>query len=341
MYKICQLCKNKANIVENHLQGYVENDFYQVYFCNNCNTSFIDPMETGEVYNFIYQNAKKVLGYDRYYHYSETVKNQKKPLDYLADSEESYWVVKDVLSKIKQPKLETTVIEIGSGLGYLTYALNKDGYNALGIDISQEAVERAKQKFGFLYVCADIYEYAEKHQGLYDVVIMSQVIEHIKTPIDFLISASLLLKQKGRIILITPNKTIYSKTVIWHTDSPPIHLWWFSETSMLHISNILGMNAIFVNFTNYYKKKMKFTSINPDNEPLKPIFNSNGKLMKIVEESVFLKLIKTNLKKCNFIVYLVNIIKNFIYAANVVRKRQFLFKCGKTGEQLGVVFYKN
>jgi SAM-dependent methyltransferase len=242
-------------------------------------------------------------------------------------------MLKDALSKSEKPKNETSIIEAGSGLGYLTYALNTEGYKALGIDISQDAVEKAIKKFGSNYICANIYEYAEKHQNKYDIVVLTEVIEHIEEPIKFLRSLCLMLKQGGRIILSTPNKTIYPANVFWATDLPPVHLWWFSETSMRYIGKTLGMNTVFTDFTDYYKnrKSPPFISLKWNKNNLKPVFNTNDELILITEiQPQKTSPIKAALKKIPFMVYV----------ARRIKYGKYLFRCGISGPTLGVIFEK-
>ena len=325
---VCRLCGKEAHLVEEFCQGYIKDDFYKIYFCKDCNTSFVyNYGDVGNIYNLIYKYAEKVPLYDRYYRYSNDIKNKEKPLDFLASSEEAYWMVKDALSKSEKPKNETFIIEAGSGLGYLTYALNTEGYKALGIDISQDAVEKAIKKFGSNYLCANIYEYAKKHQNQYDIVVLTEVIEHIEEPIEFLRSLCLMLKQGGRIILTTPNKTIYPVNVLWATDSPPVHLWWFSETSMRYIGNTLGMNTVFTDFTDYYKKSGKSPFISLKWGRVKPVFNSNGELITEIQKT---NPIKTILKK----------ISPLVYAVRRIKYGRYIFKCGISCYTLGVIFEK-
>jgi 2-polyprenyl-3-methyl-5-hydroxy-6-metoxy-1,4-benzoquinol methylase len=142
-------------------------------------------------------------------------------LQYLSEEEEAYWSIKRALEQISQTKDSLRIIEIGSGLGYLTYSLICDGYHATGLDISQNAIDEATKNFGNYYVCADILEYATQHKKEYDVVILTEVIEHIENPVDFLKSAMLLINDDitscSKIILTTPNKTIWGKDVVWQT----------------------------------------------------------------------------------------------------------------------------
>jgi 2-polyprenyl-3-methyl-5-hydroxy-6-metoxy-1,4-benzoquinol methylase len=329
---VCKICGKEAHPAEEFCQGYIKDDFYKIYYCGNCNTSFVyNSGDVRDVYNLIYKYAEKVPGYDRYYRYSNAIKNEENPLDFLASSEEAYWMVKDALKKSERLKNETIIMEVGSGLGYLTYALNAEGYKALGIDISQNAVEKAIKKFGSNYICNNIYEYAGKHQNQYDIVVITEVIEHIEEPIEFLRSLCLMLKRGGRIILSTPNKTIYPANVLWATDLPPVHLWWFSETSMRYIGNTLGMNTVITDFTDYYKdsEQLPFISLRWNKNSLKPIFNSDGELIAEIQTRKTSP-IKAALKKIPFVVY----------AVRKIKYGKYIFRCGISGPTLGIIFEK-
>ena len=123
-------------------------------------------------------------------------------------------------------------MEIGSGLGYLTYSLIKSNYNVVGLDISQTVVKQAIETFGDHYICANIYEYAQIDLEAFDIVILTEVIEHVNEPINFMESIKKILKPAGKIIITTPNKSFFPKDIIWASELPPIHCWWFSEEAM-------------------------------------------------------------------------------------------------------------
>jgi 2-polyprenyl-3-methyl-5-hydroxy-6-metoxy-1,4-benzoquinol methylase len=183
----CLLCGKNAELLESNFPGYQEPERFGIYYCSSCNTSFAFPrVNAKHTYENIYKNADKLPGYDRYAKYMTTVKTHRNPLQYLSQSEEMYWVVKHALEQIQNRKYSLKIIEIGCGLGYLTYSLIQDGYCAVGLDISQNAVDKATENFGSHYICADIMEYAAQHRGTYDVVILTEVIEHIENPVNFL-----------------------------------------------------------------------------------------------------------------------------------------------------------
>ena len=79
------------------------------------------------------------------------------PLGYLAESEDVYWSIRESLSGLL-PAFK--ILEIGSGLGYMTFALRKAGFDAIGIDISHVAVENATARFGPFYQQADMKDWS-------------------------------------------------------------------------------------------------------------------------------------------------------------------------------------
>jgi 2-polyprenyl-3-methyl-5-hydroxy-6-metoxy-1,4-benzoquinol methylase len=282
----CLLCGGTTKLLEQNYPGYQEPETFRIYYCPCCNTSFSLPrVETEPIYQLIYQNTDKLRGYARYWKYMNAVKDNINPLQYLAESEETYWSVKSVLSKVSAPKKTLKIIEVGCGLGYLTYALISDGYNAVGMDISQNAVNEAIKNFGKHYICANVMEYAVQHKESYDIVILTEVIEHIEEPVAFLKSLMSLLNKsnESQIILTTPNKTIYSANIIWNTDLPPVHLWWFSEDSMRFIASKINANVQFIDFRDYYhknKKKYYKRKKQRNIREIKHTFSSDGKIIE-------------------------------------------------------------
>jgi 2-polyprenyl-3-methyl-5-hydroxy-6-metoxy-1,4-benzoquinol methylase len=116
------------------------------------------------------------------------------PLGFLADMEETYWATAECLRSFYfSDKKEAKVLEVGSGLGYLTYAVNVAGFNIRGIDSSKEAVAAASQRFGEFYLCGEIKDIAITHKGYYDFVICNQVLEHIADVKSFLVNSLALL----------------------------------------------------------------------------------------------------------------------------------------------------
>jgi len=251
----CALCDNDALLIYKKMKGYIEGSHFDIYECTFCNASFVDPLKSDpKIYNYIYEQSDKVPGYERYFRFTNLVKKVKNPLWYLCNAESVYWSVKEALDKNFQKQKDISILEIGSGLGYLTYSLNKAGYKITGVDISKEAVLKAKECYGNFYEAGDIFELAKSKIKKYDCVIMTEIIEHVESPKSFIGACLSLLKEGGKLIVTTPNKSAAPIGTIWQGDIPAVHLWFFAEESISKIAESFGKKCEFIDFTEYSKK---------------------------------------------------------------------------------------
>ncbi|MDD5407044.1 MAG: class I SAM-dependent methyltransferase [Sulfurovaceae bacterium] len=240
--------------------GYIEKSTFDIYECTHCDASFADPLLSNEsIYNHIYRQVEIIPGYTRYSRFAELVKRVDRPLDVLANLENTYWSVRESLRKIfGKDKKDISILEIGSGLGYLTYSLNKAGYSTLGLDLSHEAVEKAKRRYGDFYEAGDLFIVSKDRAGRYDCIIMTEILEHVEDPKSFIQAALFMLKDGGKLIMTTPNKTKSKKGIIWQSDVPPVHLWWFSEKSIHMLAESFGKTCEFIDFAPYTKKFFEY-----------------------------------------------------------------------------------
>jgi 2-polyprenyl-3-methyl-5-hydroxy-6-metoxy-1,4-benzoquinol methylase len=277
----CGLCGADAELKYRNYPGYQEPDTFDIFHCSNCNTAF--PFPVGEnvdnVYDLIYENKSKIKGYNRYFRYSKEVKLQKNPFRYLAFQESAYYGVWKTLNNIPNPSA-VKVLEVGSGLGYLTYSLKKAGFDAFGIDISNKVITQATIEFGENYKCLDILNTNKNSLESYDFIVLTEVIEHIPKPVDFIRTLLSLLSKNGKLIVTTPNKGIYGPGTIWASDIPPVHLWWLSEKSMKVISDITQSKVTFLTFEDFYKENLAIIDVGDPNVLVLPssIFNKKGEV---------------------------------------------------------------
>jgi SAM-dependent methyltransferase len=249
--KMCPICQNDSRQVYSNMPGYSAGLAYSIFVCTDCDTSFADPMDThSSVYDGIYNQASILPGYERYVRYAELVKKTHKPLEVLKNSEVSYWSVINTIQSVAHKKTDIKILEVGSGLGYLTYALNKAGYSTHGIDISPSAVEQAKSRYGDYFDTKNLFDIACETER-YDFVVMMDVIEHVSNPTAFIAEAKKVLKPSGKLLVTTPNKSFAPPNSIWLSDVPPVHLYFLTENALVHIARTLNMQCSFFDFTHY------------------------------------------------------------------------------------------
>lgn len=241
---ICPICNSKnTKIIYSKFPGYLENTFYKIIVCNKCEIQFIPTKDIDlEIYNKIY-GTTGITGYDRYYNYAEKIKKINTPLAWLTKQEISYHVFTAIPSKKQK------ILEIGCGYGYLTFALNKAGHNAIGIDISKKAIKYAKQNFNNKnYKVGTINSI---NSDKFDIIIATELIEHLTDYNSFMSKCYELLNEKGKILLSTPNKDYFKKNRIWLTDKPPVHTIWFSKKSMKIFAKNNNFECRFLKLTEF------------------------------------------------------------------------------------------
>jgi len=96
------------------------------------------------------------------------------------------------------------VLDYGCGTGYGTYMLAKSAQTVVGVDVSDEAIDYAKENFvsdNLLFKSID-----EIGVEKYDVIVSFQVIEHVPNDKAYLKKIKGLLNPGGVLLLTTPNK---------------------------------------------------------------------------------------------------------------------------------------
>lgn len=341
----CGLCGAHALLKHREYPGYQEPDTFDIYHCSNCNTAFPFPIKENvdEVYDLIYENKSKIRGYKRYFRYCKEVKLQKDPFRYLAFQESPYYGVWKTLHKTRNPG-SVKVLEVGSGLGYLTYSLKKAGFDVLGIDISEKVVAQACLEFGEDYRCLDIFEYAKNPTELFDFIVLTEVIEHVPNPVDFISTLLSLLNKNGKLIVSTPNKGLYAKRAIWGSDMPPVHLWWLSEKSMKVISDITQSKVSFINFKDFYRENPTIIDVEFPNCKLE---QGTGRPIPTFPSAVFNKEGKLNFSEDNTSLYekfktwvfSKKILMN-IYSSYMVKQNPNFKKLSSEGNTICAIFEK-
>jgi 2-polyprenyl-6-hydroxyphenyl methylase / 3-demethylubiquinone-9 3-methyltransferase len=167
------------------------------------------------------------------------------------------------------------LLDIGCGGGLVSESLATLGYEVTGIDVVAENIITAKNhaKFNNLnitYLNQSIEEHLKSHTRHYDVVICSEVIEHIKNPKVFLHYIDQIRKRDSLVFITTINRTVKSLltakfaaeyilqwlpkgTHDWNKFLKPCEIIDFSEDTELDLQKMVGFSF------NLFSDKWKIT----------------------------------------------------------------------------------
>ncbi len=283
MKLICKVCGAPSIRSLGKIEGYQVDTFFDVMECESCETKFTLPLEVdGKIYEAIYNNVDVVPGYARYSHYARQILRENDPLGYLMSREDCYWgIAKKILAETSKRKADDLILEIGSGQGYLTYALVKAGFNAIGLDISEAAVAKARLNYGDYFFCEDVSSFFLRTNKRPSFIILSEVIEHIPDPSSFISELLDYLQPGGTLIVTTPNKESCPSEVLWDTELPPVHLWWFTRKGLQTLGENLTCRVEFANLDEFYADNLRFANARHGSVyERKPIFDRDYSVIR-------------------------------------------------------------
>ena len=139
--------------------------------------------------------------------------------------------ISDVLDKSSGTNVR--VLDVGCGNGVISRHLGALGYNVLGIDVSDKTIEMARSLTTMPNVrferksAEELVASGEK----YDVVICSEVLEHLSDPGALLSVLYDTIKDDGRLIVTVPNgngpRELFVTRPILHIREKQTWLWKF------------------------------------------------------------------------------------------------------------------
>src|ERR1051325_2254265 len=99
------------------------------------------------------------------------------------------------------------ICDLGCGNGYISGLLASRGYEVVGIDASQSGTSIARERYpDAQFICSLIDETMNERLRLeqFDLVVSSDVIEHMYRPSDLVVAAASMLRPGGELLLGTP-----------------------------------------------------------------------------------------------------------------------------------------
>lgn len=137
------------------------------------------------------------------------------------------------------------LLDIGCGAGTVLEAARRAGWEAEGVEVSRPAVEHLRAA-GFSVFHGELAEarYPSDH---FDVIVASEVLEHLPDPLVLLREAARVLRPGGLLWATTPHSRGASARALgigWSTVCPPEHLHLFSRRGLKKLLGEAGFGRV-------------------------------------------------------------------------------------------------
>ncbi len=167
-----------------HLEG-----SFQMVRCSSCQFIFLNPRPTAGSLHHFYQTYLPEEESS-----IESWKRMMKPVFHRA------------ANLLKRYGRNGRLLDVGSGFGFFVAEMKKKGWEAAGVEISQKALEYARNVLG-LTVHPGPLGKAGFPDNQFDAVTAFYVIEHLPSPRGFLRECYRILKPGGLLLLRYPHTT--------------------------------------------------------------------------------------------------------------------------------------
>ena len=138
------------------------------------------------------------------------------------------------------------VVDVGCGLGGFLLSMQAAGAQPLGVEISREAREFARQHLG-LPVYADLSQCLAQ-TGPVDAIVLNDLVEHLADPVELLRTAVTTLRPGGVLAVWTPNGGVAGANLASARDWVGFrvdleHLQYLSTRTVLLLAGTLGLTV--------------------------------------------------------------------------------------------------
>ncbi|GEM_PF-2471178 len=187
--------------------------------CTQCDFVFTSPRLTEEVLSSIYS--------DEYYENSTSYAAQQVE----PPSNDHLSLAKSVFAQLRRRGTKPVSMDVGCGGGRLVEAFSTAGFDAYGVEPSENTVQVAREVGRNISVT----NVSELSDATYDCVTAMHVLEHVISPTEFTSELFRITRPGGLCIVEVPNfgsKAARQQGADWYALHPSTHLSHFTPESL-------------------------------------------------------------------------------------------------------------
>lgn len=178
--------------------------------------------------------------------------------DYLDYSTEKSALTKNFAQRLSlmQKQIATgKILDVGCAYGYFLELAKRKGFRVEGVEVNSQVAKKASICTGAQIHVGDFLKLKLKPKS-YEMITLFDVVEHLKSPSDYLQKAYTLLKKHGRIVVETGDVASSLATIqkqAWRLVSPQIHLYYFSGKTLSLLLRQIGFKNISIQKVGFWR----------------------------------------------------------------------------------------
>ena len=215
----CDLCgaRDAQRIFEKHGDNYVR--------CRQCGLLYIDPQPS---------DAELAAIYGAHYYDAWGIGDAEDAVARLKR--------KTFSSMLRRLREKTglhsgALLDLGCATGFLLEEAREVGFDPYGVELNEFSAAKAREKLGANRIHCGTLESAPFVPGSFEVVVMSDVLEHVRSPRQLLRETRALLRPGGALVVVAPDSAGLSSRLLgkqW-TDYKREHLYSFDRRTLPRI----------------------------------------------------------------------------------------------------------
>lgn len=217
----CPICEGTSfthhSVVNDHM---VSQEDFNIVRCDGCSFLITSPRPPDDQIGRYYESEDYI-----------SHSNTKKSLFSRAYQVVRNKAVRDKRKWVEKHSKKATLLDMGCGTGHFLNECKSNGWNTVGVEVSEVARANAKTEHGI----EPLSSLSEVPNGDYSAITMWHVLEHLPNLDEHFNTFNNLLQQDGSLIIAVPNHESFDAVHYkehWAAWDVPIHLWHFSKSTM-------------------------------------------------------------------------------------------------------------
>jgi 2-polyprenyl-3-methyl-5-hydroxy-6-metoxy-1,4-benzoquinol methylase len=226
-FVVCNLCHGT------HTEPFALRDGMQVVQCASCGLVYVNPRRDAESIVQHYNSGQS----SRIQYY----------LDVEVADQRTFSQILDLADRLVPGR--GALLDIGPNIGTCLVLARERGWQTHGVEINAEAARYCREQRGLDVISGalDAHTYPENS---FDIVLMGDVIEHLRDPLELIRIVQGILKPGGALIISTPNIAGWAGRLL--QIKPEEHLYYFSPATIEALLRKVGLEVIGVKCLDRY-----------------------------------------------------------------------------------------